>query len=191
MLLDAKNKVLGLALLSLLAACAKPPKMEMADAENALNAAEQAGAAEYADVEFAAAREAFADAQAKIEAKNYKAAREAAILSRTKAEEAAAAVTAGKEAAKEQSGQLIVSVEEKLKTIKESAAKVKGAAAKDINDALKSFDDAWTTVKEDNLKENFANVARRSEEFTTRVDELGATVAEKAKAALAAVKKKR
>ncbi|MBK8650104.1 MAG: hypothetical protein IPN23_00035 [Elusimicrobia bacterium] len=100
-------------------------------------------------------------------------------------------MTAGKEAAKEQSGQLIVSVEEKLKTIKESAAKVKGAAAKDINDALKSFDDAWTTVKEDNLKENFANVARRSEEFTTRVDELAATVAEKAKAALAAAQKKR
>jgi hypothetical protein len=50
---------------------------------------------------------------------------------------------------------------------------VKGAAAKDIDDALKAFDDAWTTVKEDNLKENFANVARRTEEFTARVDELG------------------
>jgi hypothetical protein len=113
MLSDAKNKALGLVLLTLLVACAKPPKMEMADAENALNAAEQAGAAEYADVEFAAAREAFADAQAKIEAKNYKAAREAAILSRTKAEEAAAAVVAGKEAAKTQSAELIAGVEEK------------------------------------------------------------------------------
>lgn len=191
MLWNVRNAVLGLTFLTLLAACAKPPKMEMADAENALNAAEQAGAAEYADVEFAAAREAFADAQAKIEAKSYKAAREAAVLARTKAEEAAAGVAAGKEAAKEQSAQLIAGVEEKLKAIKDGAAKVKGAAAKDIHESLKAFDDAWTVVKEDNLKENYANVARRSEEFTGRVEELGATVAEKVKAALSAAKKKK
>lgn len=191
MLSVAKNAFLGLICLGVVAGCAKPPKMEMADAENALNAAEQAGAAEYADVEFAAAREAFADAQAKIEAKNYKAAKEAAVLARTKAEEAAAGVAAGKEAAKEQSAQLIAGVEEKLQAIKTSAAKVKGAAAKDINEALKAFDDAWTVVKEDNLKENYANVARRSEEFTGRVEELGVTVADKVKAALSAVKKKK
>lgn len=191
MLSFARNAFFGLLCLSVFVGCAKPPKMEMADAENALNAAEQAGAAEYADVEFAAAREAFADAQSKIEAKNYKAAREAAVLARTKAEEAAAGVAAGKEAAKEQATQLIAGVEEKLKAIKDGAAKVKGAAAKDINAALKAFDDAWTLVKEDNLKENYANVARRSEEFTGRVEELGVTVAEKVKSALSAVKKKK
>ena len=180
----------GLIAMGVLAACAKPPKMEMADAENALNAAEQAGAPEYAEADFAAAREAFSDAQAKIDAKDYKAARMAALLAKSMAEEAEAGVAMGKEAAKARATEVIASVESRLKSIKTDAAKMKGAAAKEVNAQIKKFEDAWTVVKEDLLKEQFARVARQGGEFISRIEALAVDVAENAKAAAKPASKK-
>lgn len=176
-------KTFAFMVLGVLVACAKPPKMEMADAENALNAAEQAGAAEYAEAEFTAARDAFSDAQAKIDAKDYKAARMAALLAKSKAEEAEAGVAMGKESAKARANEVITRVNDRLKSIKTDAAKIKGAAVKEVKALIKKFEDAWAVVQEDYLKEQFARVSRQGDEFVNRVETLAAEVSEKAKAA--------
>ncbi|HMU96535.1 MAG TPA: DUF4398 domain-containing protein, partial [Elusimicrobiota bacterium] len=63
---------LSAVLLALTFGCAKPPTIEITDAENAVNAAEQAGALEYATDNFQAAKDALSDAKTKVEAKDYK-----------------------------------------------------------------------------------------------------------------------
>lgn len=152
--------------------CAKPPTMEMADAENAVNAAAQAGAADFAANEFAMAQDALTDAREKMGSKDYKAALAGAIDAKAKAEAAQAAVAAGKEAAKAAADEVVKSVEAKLKDLKAKAAKVKGANAAAVKAAVKTIETEWTAVMEDNMNGNYVKVTNAAAGISSRIDAL-------------------
>lgn len=163
--------VLGSAL-ALVLACAKPPTMEMTDAENAVNAAEQAGALEYATADFQTAQNALADAKAKLESKDYPAARTAALDAKAKAEAAAAAVSTGKAAAEAQARAGVAELEKEFKDLKNRAAKAKGAAAAKIKSAVNALEADWTRVKEDLVYGSYAKVNAAVESVRNRLGEV-------------------
>lgn len=87
------HKLLGRSLLAglvLLAGCATAPVQEMSDARQALLAAEEAGALEYADKTLANARSFLARAERALSAHQYAEAREQAELAKAAALEARA-----------------------------------------------------------------------------------------------------
>lgn len=75
----------GLAVLSLLVACAGPPVQEMSDARQAIQAAEEAGAAKYAPVPLGQAQDALSSAETKLQKRAYNGARNDARLAKQKA----------------------------------------------------------------------------------------------------------
>jgi type VI protein secretion system component VasK len=171
--------------------CAKPPTMEMADAENAMNAAAQAGAADFAANEFAMAQNALTDAREKMNSKDYKAALASAIDAKAKAEAAQAAIAAGKEAAKAAADETIKSVEAKLKDLKTKAAKVKGANAGALKSAVKTIETEWTAVMEDNMNGNYMKVINAASGISGRIDDLSKEAAAPAAAGKPAKKAKK
>lgn len=152
--------------------CAKPPTAEIAEAENAVNAAAQAGATDFAPTEFNNAQEALAEARNKVASKDYKAALAGALDAKTKAEKAQAAIAEGKEAARIAAAEDIASVESKLKELKAKTAKMTGKSAADLKSSIKIIESEWTKVVEDNMNGNFAKVASASAAMETRIDEL-------------------
>ena len=165
--------IYGLMAAGLLAAgCAKPPTQEIADAENAVNAAAQAGAADFAPNDFNLAQNALADARSKVASKDYKAALAGAIDAKAKAEAAQAAIPAGKEAAKAAAAEAIKSVEGKLKDLKAKSAKVAGKAGAELKSSIKSIESDWTKVLEDNTNGNYTKVTGAASEIGAKIDEL-------------------
>lgn len=156
----------------LMAGCAKPPTMEIADAENAVNAADQEGAADFAPNEFSMAQNALADARSKVASKDYKGALAGALDAKTKAEEAKAAIAAGKEAAKAAAAEAVKAVEAKLKELKAKSAKMAGKAGAELKSSVKTIEAEWTKVVEDNLNGNYMKVTRDASEIGTKIDEL-------------------
>lgn len=173
---------LSAVLLALAFGCAKPPTIEITDAENAVNAAEQAGALEYATDNFQAAKDALSDAKTKVEAKDYKNALASALDAKAKAEAAQAAVESGKAAAKAEAQAGIDAIEKEVTALGDKAKKLKGAAAGEVKTALNALEADWTKVKEDFLAANFTRVNSSIKAVTARVEEL------KAKAEAAAAK---
>jgi hypothetical protein len=166
--------------------CAKPPTTEMADAENAVNVAEGAGAAEYAPQEFRTAQDSLADARTKMEAKDYKAALAGALDAKGKAETAQAAISSGKETAKAQAMRAITVVQDKLKKLKASVAKSKGASAAGLKSSLAAIESDWTRVMEENINGNFTKVNSSIPGILGRIDDLEKKVKGPAKPAVKA-----
>lgn len=71
-----------------LAACVGPPVQEMSDARQAIEAAEEAGAIEFAPMQLRFARDLISSAETKLEKRAYNGARRDARLAREKAVEA-------------------------------------------------------------------------------------------------------
>lgn len=71
--------------------CGSPPKEEMKEAERLLRSAKKAWADKYAPEELKRAEQTFANAQAKVEAKEYEAARETALQAQEQAKDAKSA----------------------------------------------------------------------------------------------------
>lgn len=156
----------------MVAGCAKPPTMEIADAENAVNAAAQEGAAEFAPNEFNMAQNALADARSKVASKDYKGALAGAIDAKEKAENAKAAIAAGKEAAKTAASEAIKAVEAKLKELKAKSAKMAGKAGAELKSSIKTIEADWTKVAEDNMNGNYTKVTSAAAEIGNKIDEL-------------------
>jgi hypothetical protein len=152
--------------------CAKPPTAEIADAENAINAAAGAGAADFAPAEFNKAQDALAEARSKVASKDYKAALAGALDAKSKAEMAQAAIAEGMEAARTAAAENIASVEEKLKELKAKSAKMTGKPGADLKSSIKTIESEWTKVVEDNMNGNFAKVTSASAAMGSRIDEL-------------------
>lgn len=152
--------------------CAKPPTMEIADAENAVNAAAQAGAADFAPNELSIAKNALEDARSKVAAKDYKGALAGALDAKVKAEEAQAAIAAGKEAAKASAAEAIKAVEAKLKELKAKSAKMAGKAGAELKSSIKTIEAEWTKVVEDNMNGNYTKVSGDAAAIGTKIDEL-------------------
>jgi hypothetical protein len=86
---SVNRRAVATALTALLAAsCARPPTQEMAEAERAIRAAVEAGAADFAPAEFTAAENRWADAKALLESQDFTRAQIAALEAKMKAEEA-------------------------------------------------------------------------------------------------------
>lgn len=156
----------------MIAGCAKPPTAEIADAENAINAAAQAGAADFAPTEFNNAQDALAEARSKVASKDYKAALAGALDAKTKAEMAQAAIAEGKEAARTAATEGIASVEGKLKELKAKSAKMTGKSGADLKAAIKTIDSEWTKVVEDDMNGNYAKVTSAAAAMGVRIDTL-------------------
>lgn len=73
---------------ALLGACAGPPVQEMSDARQAIEAAEEAGAAQHAPMQLRYARDAILNAERKLQKKAYNGARKDARQAKDKAVEA-------------------------------------------------------------------------------------------------------
>jgi len=71
-----------------LVACVGPPVQEMSDARQAIEAAEEAGAIEFAPMQLRFARDLISSAETKLEKRAYNGARRDARLAREKAVEA-------------------------------------------------------------------------------------------------------
>ncbi len=93
------RKSLGvLVAIAALSACAAPPVQEMSDARQAIQAAEAAGAPEYAPVVLGQAKDYLSSAERKLEKKAYNGARSDARLAKQKATHAKSiAETIGRE----------------------------------------------------------------------------------------------
>lgn len=94
--------------------CAKPPTKELTDAQNAISAAEQAGAADYAAAELDAAKQALIEAQALIDQKKYKEAQAALPGVAEKANAAASAAATNKETMKAEVAANVPNIEQAL-----------------------------------------------------------------------------
>ncbi|MBL8023593.1 MAG: DUF4398 domain-containing protein [Elusimicrobia bacterium] len=152
----------------LVAGCAKPPTMEMADAENAIQAADLAGAAEYAQAEWNEAKNALSDARAKLASKDYKAALAGALDARHKAETAESVVASRKEAAKAAAMEIVTHVEEKINSLKAKLPKASG----NIKSSLQNIETEWTKVMEEFMNGNYSKVSESASGIINRVEQL-------------------
>lgn len=168
----------------MIAGCAKPPTMEIADAENAVNAAAQDGAADFAPNEFNLAKNALEDARNKVASKDYKGALAGALDAKAKAETAQSAIAAGKEAAKVAAADAINAVGVKLKELKAKSAKMAGKAGAELKSSIKTIDAELTKVTEENMNGNFTKVISATSEIATKIDELAMKSAAPAKPAV-------
>ncbi len=179
----------GTGLLALATGCAKPPTIEVTDAENAVNAADQAGALEYTTADFEAAKEALADAKTKIEAKDYKTALALALAAKARAEAALAALETGKIAAKRSAEEGIGAVEGELEDLEGQTRKLKGAAAAEMKKRLGDLQTDWTRVKEDFLDGSYTKVNVALKRIRSRVEDIKSRASEGVKSAKGAKKK--
>jgi hypothetical protein len=170
----------------MISGCAKPPTMEIADAENAVNAAAQAGAADFAPNELNLAKNALDDARSKVASKDYKGALAGALDAKVKAEEAQAAIASGKEAAKALAADAIKAVEAKLKELKAKSAKMAGKAGAELKSSIKTVEAEWTKVVEDNMNGNYTKVTSDATAIGTKIDELAKKTIAPAKSAVKA-----
>ncbi len=103
--------VLALCFALIAVGCAKPPAKEMEAAKASIDAAIQAEADKYAPDELNAAKKAFDDGKAAVEAKNYKSAKNLFIEAKDSADRAIEAAKANKEKVEAEVQELIPEVE--------------------------------------------------------------------------------
>jgi uncharacterized protein YPO0396 len=164
----------GAGFLALALGCAKPPTIEVTDAENAVNAAEQAGALEYASLDFQAAKDALADAKAKIESKDYKAALASALDAKAKAESASAAVEPGKLAAKAEAQAGIEAIDAKVKDLETFLKKKTTKASKETKASLEALKADFVKVNEDFLQGNYMKALSATKLVQGQLDDISA-----------------
>jgi hypothetical protein len=140
-----------LALLLVLAGCAKPPEAEKQAAKGAMDAAISAGADKYAAADLDAAKKVWDTAESQMNEKKYKEAKQSYIDAKAAFEKASAAVGAGKKAASDQANAALASIEEAWKKLEATASKM-AKQMKDKKDAwvadAKAFADGMAKAKE-------------------------------------------
>ena len=160
-----------LALLLVLAGCAKPPEQEKQAAKGAMDAAISAGADKYAAADLGAAKKVWDTAESQMNEKKYKEAKQSYIDAKAAFEKAGAAVQAGKKAASDQAMAALASFEQAWKNLEATASKM----AKQMKDKK----DAWVADAK-----AFANGTAKAKEMVAadpagakaKLDELKAMV---------------
>ena len=140
-----------LALLLVLAGCAKPPEQEKQAAKGAMDAAISAGADKYAAADLDAAKKVWDTAESQMNEKKYKEAKQSYIDAKAAFEKADAAVQAGKKAASDQANAALASIEQAWKNLEATASKMakQMKAKKDAWAAdAKAFTDGLAKAKE-------------------------------------------
>ena len=177
--------------LFVVAACAKPPTQELADAQDSVNVAIQAGAEDYAADELRAAQDALADANAKVEGKDYNGAKISAMDAKSKAQAAAGAVEGNKTAAKGQAEERAKALKDESEALNARIAKVKGKAAADLKAQSEALSGEAAAVQSDLQAERFKPALEKADAAQVKLDELKAKVEEAEKAAPASKGKKK
>ncbi len=149
--------------------CAKPPTKEMADAEAAVTAAKLAEADIYVPKEYLSAEEMLAQAQAEMETKEYKLAKNSAIQTIVLAEKAKEDAVSAKAAAKIEAAGIIEELKSALQEAK--AAQALKYYADDYNKLLKTLDE----IKSDYEAEKYLDVIARGKIAIADARELAAS----------------
>jgi len=160
-----------LALLLVLAGCAKPPEEEKQAAKGAMDTAISAGADKYAAADLGAAKKVWDTAEAQMNEKKYKEAKQSYIDAKAAFEKAGAAVQAGKKAASDQANAVLASIEEAWKKSEATASKM----AKQ----MKAKKDAWVADAKaftDGLAKAKETIAAEPAAAKAKLDELKAMV---------------
>jgi hypothetical protein len=161
-----------LALLLVLAGCAKPPEEEKQAAKGAMDTAVSAGADKYAATDLGAAKKVWDTAESQMNEKKYKEAKQSYIDAKAAFEKAGAAVQAGKKAASDQASAALASAEEAWKNLEAIAAKM-AKQMKDKKDAwvadAKAFTDGLAKAKE-TIAADPAGVKAKLDELKALVD---------------------
>lgn len=140
-----------LALSLLFIGCASAPEAEKKAAKDAMDAAVSAGADKYAVADLQAAKKIWDAAEAQLNEKKYKEAKQGYVDAKAAFEKAAGAVAAGKKAATDEANVAVAALEEGWKSIEESVKKIE-KRMKDQKEAwetdAKSFQDGLKASKE-------------------------------------------
>jgi len=175
------GKAGGLAgLILMAAACAKPPTQEISQAENAVNAAIQSGAEEYAAGQLQLAQEALNDANAKVESKDYKGAKTAAMDAKAKAEQASAQIEANKQAAKTEASGKIEPLKTRVEAVKAALAKLSGPAVDAMKAPVEALGQAWDSLQADYNGERYSSALQKMADMETQLAEMEGKVAQAA-----------
>jgi hypothetical protein len=184
-----KGRLLGLifmvlALLLILAGCAKPPEAEKQAAKGAMDAAISAGADKYAAADLGAAKKLWDTAESQMNEKKYKEAKQSYLDAKAAFEKASAAVQAGKKAASDQANAALASIEEAWKKLEATAPKM-AKQMKDKKDAwvaeAKAFTDGVAKAKE-TIAADPAGAKPKLDELKAMVDKWDNTFKEMAAA---------
>lgn len=135
----------------LVLACAGAPTMEMDAAKTAIQRAKQAGADVYAPEELSEAEDLLAQAEAKINQKNYAEARTLALRAKRKADEAEGMVERNKIEMKKEAEKVLYEVDLRIKAIRGNMnrfrPKFKAAEVKQVNISLEQLEKGLEQVR--------------------------------------------
>lgn len=153
---------------TMLWSCAQPPTQEMDAAKAAIQKAVTAGADKYAVTELDAAKSALAQAEEKVNAKDYEAAKNLAKEAADKAAAAEAAVAAGKEAVKAEVDKMIPEVEKAAAALQKQAkaAKANKKAAVALKATLEGIPALETDLKDAKAASDAGDFAGAKEKLT-------------------------
>jgi hypothetical protein len=160
-----------LALLLVLAGCAKAPEEEKQAAKGAMDTAVSAGADKYAAAEFGAAQKVWDTAESQMNEKKYKEAKQSYIDAKAAFEKAGAAVQAGKKAASDEVTAVLASIEEAWKKLEATGSKM----AKQLKDKKAAWD-ADAKALTDDLAKAKEMIAADPLGAKAKLDELKAMV---------------
>jgi hypothetical protein len=133
--------------LSLSAACASPPNREIADAQQALNDARDAGAEQYSPESYKAAADAYRLANEAVMTGDYRLALNRALESREHAQTATRTAADGRARARDEAQQILADVTTQAMAVTaqfeaaEKARTMSRAALRDVREALTSIND--------------------------------------------------
>jgi hypothetical protein len=138
--------------LALVFACAKPPKQEIANAENAIADAKAKDADLYVQDVFTQAQDELKQANEMVTAKKYDEAKKAAVEATKMAQQAASLVDQNKQKMKTELEAMLPDVRKALNEIKKLAASVvkkKAAPKEEVQTAIEKFDLDMKNVNEE------------------------------------------
>jgi hypothetical protein len=165
--------MLSLALVAAMttAACGDPPEKEMQQAQGAIDAARAAGADQYAREEFTAAEEALKHAREAVDQRDYRAALNAALDARERAQTAAKEAVNGKATARVDAEKAIVAAAAALNDarVRLKAAESR-AGTRTVATARRTITDEETAVQE-------ARTAFDKGDYTASIDKAKAATA--------------
>jgi hypothetical protein len=180
----------GVSAAFIMAGCAKPPTQEMTDARAAVDNAVRIGADDYAADVLKTAQDALMEATTRLEEKSYKAARQGAIIAKTKAEEAVAAVAEGKKQVKEEAAPRLKALKDDVEALLAKVSKSKTKASESIRKEIASLKGEVGAAQGDMDAERYKAALEKAGSLEEKLKDLK-TKAEEALKKPAAPKKKR
>lgn len=170
-------------------ACGKPPTQELLDADNAVNAAILAGAEDYAPAELKIAQDALAEANTKLENKDYQGAKEAALEAKAKAEGASTAIEENKLTLMAEAESLLNALKPEVAGLQSAAAKLKGKGTEPVKADAAGLKALFNAAQNDFDGRDFKAAAEKLRDASIRLETVKAA-AEAARQAAAAARKK-